>query len=145
MIEGPEKIAENKGSGIDDTKKTPTLEDIIREELLKNKAKMKDSTQTDSFGIHEERQDNDLKEERKDAANLHSSTKEVVKCWSCLQTKGNLQKCSRCRKARYCGEICQLKHWEFHKDWCKEKAEKRERRKRKKGELERINSADEVD
>ena len=59
MIEGPDKIAENKSSDIEDTKRTPTLEDIIREELLKNKAKMKESMLTDSFGRHEERQDKD--------------------------------------------------------------------------------------
>jgi hypothetical protein len=30
-----------------------------------------------------------------------------------------LLKCTGCRQARYCGEACQLAHWEAHKADCK--------------------------
>ena len=42
-----------------------------------------------------------------------------------------IMKCTGCRQARYCGEVCQLAHWKAHKADCKRwsaelKAEKRE-------------------
>jgi hypothetical protein len=30
-----------------------------------------------------------------------------------------LKKCTGCKQARYCGQLCQLAHWKAHKDDCK--------------------------
>jgi hypothetical protein len=30
-----------------------------------------------------------------------------------------IMKCTSCRQARYCGELCQLAHWKAHKTDCK--------------------------
>jgi len=37
-------------------------------------------------------------------------------CWQC-DNYGKF-KCSGCRKARFCGEECQLEHWDGHKKYC---------------------------
>jgi hypothetical protein len=47
-------------------------------------------------------------------------------CWQCRLQEAALQKCSVCRTAFYCGEICQTAHWKtHHKHVCKELAESR--------------------
>ena len=52
-------------------------------------------------------------------------------CWTCGIPACSLLKCSGCRKARYCGETCQMEHWGRYKDWCGERKERREKRRRK--------------
>jgi len=71
-------------------------------------------------------------------------------CWHCNKPGMSLQKCSVCRKARYCGESCQLGDWERHKEWCKDKGERRAEKKKQRKKIEsflkmEINRYDEVD
>ena len=40
-------------------------------------------------------------------------------CSNPLCTETGLKKCTGCRTARYCGEICQLSHWKTHRPNCK--------------------------
>lgn len=53
------------------------------------------------------------------------------RCWCCAastDTGGellSLKKCSGCRRAMYCSELCQNKHWKEHKASCKEWAASR--------------------
>jgi len=38
----------------------------------------------------------------------------------CLKEVEGLQGCSRCGTARYCGKVCQEKHWPVHKNSCRD-------------------------
>ena len=41
-----------------------------------------------------------------------------MKCSFCGTHSDALKKCSRCRKAQYCGQSCQKEHWKEHKMTC---------------------------
>jgi hypothetical protein len=44
---------------------------------------------------------------------------QCANCGKKEEFKGQLKQCSRCKKVRYCGQECQLKHWkDGHKDAC---------------------------
>ena len=45
-------------------------------------------------------------------------------CWNCHGWE-NLLKCSGCKKARYCGVVCQESDWERHGGYCRSRQEKR--------------------
>lgn len=46
------------------------------------------------------------------------ATRKTACCASCGATGGRLRACSRCRRVRYCGELCQRTHWAEHKRDC---------------------------
>ena len=76
------------------------------------------------------------------AASVRSSNPSSVhSCWSCAQTGISLSLCSVCRKARYCGETCQLEDWGRHKRRCRSRGE----RKKSVKSLVEIDRSDEVD
>ena len=50
--------------------------------------------------------------------------KEGRMCWNCHGWE-NLLKCSGCKKARYCGVMCQEADWERHGGYCQSRQEKR--------------------
>jgi hypothetical protein len=49
-----------------------------------------------------------------------------------------LRKCTGCKRARYCGQQCQILHWPAHKIECKQRAEEKAAGQ---GEVDRITSA----
>ena len=48
-------------------------------------------------------------------------------CWNCTASSSStkLSLCAGCRKARYCGEVCQGEDRDRHQEWCKKKEQKR--------------------
>jgi hypothetical protein len=45
--------------------------------------------------------------------------KSPTQCSSSGCSKDGVMKCTRCKRARYCGRMCQLAHWKAHKADCK--------------------------
>ena len=74
-----------------------------------------------------------------DLSTKSSKPVSVYSCWFCAKPGRSLHKCSVCRKARYCGETCQLEDWGRHRKIC------RSREKRREGKRKRIVDSDEVD
>lgn len=42
-----------------------------------------------------------------------------IACANCQQNNASLQLCGGCRRAYYCGKVCQCTHWAVHKKGCK--------------------------
>ncbi len=54
--------------------------------------------------------------------NKHALVEEQIVenlCSFCKQPMDKPQRCGKCKKARYCNQICQKKHWATHKVYCK--------------------------
>ncbi|CAH1797891.1 unnamed protein product, partial [Owenia fusiformis] len=55
---------------------------------------------------------------RKNGVGKLLKTNPLEICANC-HSKGDMQKCSKCRKTQYCGKACQKQHWNKHKRICK--------------------------
>ena len=62
----------------------------------------------------EARRAEEAKEEREEG----EPKRKVRVCENCSKVAETMQKCSRCRLARYCSEECQLEDWKEHKKSC---------------------------
>ena len=53
-------------------------------------------------------------------------------CWNCHASEAEhgvrLLKCESCKKARYCGTVCQEEDWDRHREFCLRKQERRKQR-----------------
>ena len=64
-----------------------------------------------------------------DASTLSLPAPPVYSCWFCAKPGVSLQKCSVCRRARYCGETCQWGDWGRHRERCRGRGERGNKRK----------------
>ena len=138
----------------------PLLEDLIREEILRSKAREKEEKasnlskvdcrqvpscilflHTPCLNFRIDTENNSSKEDELDKKDNDNPTKASTKppqpslvhsCWSCDKPGRSLLKCSACRKARYCGEACQWEDWGRQREWCRRRGQMRERREKRK-------------
>ena len=53
--------------------------------------------------------------------NVENKTSKNKKCWNCHKEESielKLSKCGGCKKAKYCGQVCQKQDWDRHRDQC---------------------------
>ncbi|XP_076033194.1 ankyrin repeat and MYND domain-containing protein 2 isoform X2 [Oratosquilla oratoria] len=79
------------------------------------------------------------------AINGQRAFQDEKSCFTCGLESKSAKKCSKCKVAQYCDQLCQRLHWSTHKKFCAKLAEEHQRRQKQLEEAEKEKAAKEAE